>query len=191
MDQIKPRTSAVAYRRQKQIEDCLYQNLQHASYQSISVADVCRQVGISRKAFYNYYHDKDACFCAIIDRILRDSVLHVTTKVPDNATLLEATSVLLEYWKDQKALYDILLRNNLLHFLMLRYIDYILNEDRSLMDLLSTPDVKPDTDILACYTSSQITLVLQWYLRGFDTPTEEMAKKLLRIVHAPMIVPAT
>lgn len=189
MDNNTPRTSATAYRRQRQIEDCLYDNLLHTPYQSISVSDLCRQVGISRKAFYNYYHDKDTCLCAIIDRTLRESVLHLTTTVPDNATPLETSVALLDYWKDQKSLYDILLRNNLLHFLMIRYIDYILNEDRTLLELLNTPDVPSDTDILACYTSSQTTLVLQWYLRGFDTPTEEMAKKLLRIMHVPMITP--
>ena len=52
--------SATAQRRQRQIEDCLYENLLHTPWQSISVADICRQVGISRKAYYNYYPDKDA-----------------------------------------------------------------------------------------------------------------------------------
>ena len=53
--------------------------------------------------------------------------------------------------------------------------------------MLSTPEVKSDTDILACYMSIQLTLLLQWYLRNFDTPAEEMARKLLRLIHTPMI----
>lgn len=187
MEPVKPHSTATAYRRQRQIEDCLYENLLHTPYQSISVADLCRQVGISRKAFYNYYHDKEDCLNAIVDRILRDAILHVTTTLPDSATPLETTMVLLDFWKDQKSLYDILFRNNLLSILMERHILYILKEDRSVLDLLSTPDVKSDTDILSCYVACQITLVLQWYLRGYDTPTEEMAKKLLRMLHAPMI----
>jgi len=35
--------------------------------------------------------------------------------------------------------------------------------------------------------SIQMVLVLCWYGRGFDTPTEDMAKKFLRILHAPLI----
>lgn len=46
------RSTPTALRRQKQIEDCLYENLLHTPYQSISVADLCRQIGISRKAYY-------------------------------------------------------------------------------------------------------------------------------------------
>lgn len=185
----KIHNTPTALRRQRQIEDCLYENLHHTPYQSISVADLCRQVGISRKAYYNYYHDKDECFCAIIDRLLRDSMLHITTTLPDNASYLDASVALLNFWKDKKDFFDICMRNNLFHFVLMRSIEYVLTEDRTTLDLMNTEEVKSDTDILACYMSSQITLALQWYIRDFDTPTEEMAKKLMRIIHAPMIVP--
>lgn len=187
MEHRKPHSSAVAYRRQRQIEDCLYENLQHTPYQSISVADICRQVGISRKAYYNYYHDKDACFCAVIDRFLQDSMLHASRQTPDNATPVEAVSILLDYWKNQKSFFDIVIRNGLFQFLLVRNMEYVLREETVVLDLLNTPEVKSDSDILACYMATQLTLVLQWYFRGFDTPTEEMAKKFLRILQLPLI----
>lgn len=187
MEFLKPRGTAIAHRRQRQIEDCLFENLLHRPYTSISVSDICRQVGISRKAYYNYYHDKEACFCTIISRKLQEGMLHVASSVPDDAPPLESCIVLLDYWKNQKPLLDILVRNNLLHYLMLQSIHYTLTEDRATLELLNTPDVKSDTDILSCYMSSHLTLVLQWYLRDFDTPTEVMAKKLMRILHLPLI----
>lgn len=187
MESLKPPGTAIAHRRQRQIEDCLFDNLLHCPYGSLSVSDICRQVGISRKAYYNYYHDKESCLRAMIRRKLQESMLHVSSSLPDNAPALESCTLLLDYWKDQKPLLDILVRNNLLHFLMLESIQYTLTEDRSTLELLNTPDVKSDTDILSCYMSSHLTLVLQWYLRDFDTPTEEMAKKLLRILHLPLI----
>lgn len=179
--------TATAQRRQRQIEDCLYENLLHTPYQSISVADICRQVGISRKAYYNYYRDKDACFCAIIDRLLHEAMLHASRSVPDDAAPLETAIALLDFWREKKSFFDMVIRNNLSHFLMLRNIEYVLREDRAILDLLSTPEVQSDTDIVACYMSIQLTLVLQWYFRGFDTPTEEMARKFLRILYDPMI----
>ena len=189
MEPVKSRSTSVAYRRQRQIEDCLFENLQHVPYQSISVADICRQVGISRKAFYNYYHDKDACLCAIIDRVLHDTLLRTSQDVPDNASPLEACTVLLERWKEQKPLFDIIVHNNLFLFFLARSTHYILSEDHGILDLLSTSEVKFDADILCCYVSSQVTLMMQWYSRGFDTPAEEMARKYLRLVHFPLIQP--
>jgi len=187
MEKRKTSTSAAAYHRQRQIEECLYQNLQRSSYQSISVSDICRQVGISRKAFYNYYHDKDACLCAIVDGLLRDSLLHTSKTAPDNADPLEVIVIFLDFWKEKKSFFDIVMRNNLIHFLLLRNMNYILNEDRTAMQLINTPEVKSDADILACYVASQLALMLQWYFRGFQDPTEEIARKYLRILHMPLI----
>lgn len=183
-------TSPTALRRQKQIEDCLYENLLHTPWQSISVADICRQVGISRKAYYNYYRDKDDCFTSYVDRLLRDSVLEVARNLPDDATELDAAIVMLDFWKGQKTFLDVVVRNNLLHTLILRNIEYAMTEDRAILEQLSTPEVESDTDILACYTSIQLALMLSWYSRGYDTPTEEMAKKFLRILHDPLIPPS-
>lgn len=187
MDISRHHPSAAAHRRQQQIEDCLFEKMQHKPYASISVAELCRQVGISRKAFYNYYADKDACFYAIVDRYAQNALLHVATAVPENAGALAHATALMEYWRAQKPFWDVVVQNNLLHFLLLQGIEYVMTEEKTFMDVLSTPEVKSDVDILCCYTSIQLTLVLQWYLRGFDTPAEEMALKLLRLVYAPMI----
>lgn len=180
-------STASAQRRQKQIEDCLYENLLHTPWQSISVADICRQVGISRKAYYNYYKDKEACFCAYIDRLIRDALLVTSQNIPDSDTPLEAAVMLLDYWKSKKPFFDILVKNGLTYFLIAQTSHYVLTEDRTVMDRLSTEEIPSDADILTCYSAIQIMLILQWHSRGFDTPTEEMARKFLRIMHEPLI----
>ena len=180
-------STASAQRRQKQIEDCLYENLLHTPWQSISVADICRQVGISRKAYYNYYKDKESCFCAYIDRLIRDALLVTSQNIPDNSTPLEAAVILLDYWKENKAFFDVLVKNNLTYFLTSQTVHYILTEDRTIMDRLSTAEIPSDSDILSCYAAIQVTLILLWHSRGFDTPTEEMARKFLRIMYEPLV----
>lgn len=183
----RTRTTSTAQRRQRQIEDCLYENLLHTPWQSISVADLCRQVGISRKAYYNYYKDKDDCLNAYIDRLLRESMLHTTRNLPDDATAMDAAVIMLNYWKEQKAFLDALVKNNLTYYLTVRNIVYAQEENQTLLRQLSTHDVETDMDIVSCYTAIQLTLVLSWHGRGFDTPTEEMARKLLRLIFRPMI----
>lgn len=176
-----------AQRRQRQIEDCLFENLLHTSWQSISVADICRQIGISRKAYYNYYKDKESCFCAYIDRLLRETLLTASQSLRDDATPLDATVAILDFWKSHRFLFDILVKNNLTHYFTARTVNYVLTEDHSVMERLSTEEIPTDTDILSCYAAVQTTLILLWYNRGFDTPTGEMARKFLRILHEPLV----
>lgn len=64
---------------------------------------------------------------------------------------------------------------------------FYLKEEPHFLQLLNTPEVKSDEDILAALFSALIMLLLQWYYRGFDTPTEEMAKKFLRLLHSPLV----
>ena len=68
MDYTKDSGSTTAQRRQRQIEECLFTNLQQRPYPSVSISDLCHQLGISRKSFYNYFPDKDTCLQAIISR---------------------------------------------------------------------------------------------------------------------------
>ena len=180
-------TTPTAQRRQIQIEDCLYQNLLHTPWQSISVADICRQVGISRKAYYNYYKDKESCLCAYIDRLIREALLVTSQNMPDRGTPLDGAVILLGYWKSQKAFFDILVKNNLVYFFTAQTVHYVQTEDRTIMDRLSTEEIPSDSDILSCYAAIQTTMLLLWHSRGFDTPTEEMAKKFLRILYEPLV----
>lgn len=186
MDPVKPRSSDAAYRRQKQIETILYENLQRLPYSSISISELCRQAGISRVAYYHYYRDKDDCLCAMIDRIIQDTMYDLNARIPENASPLDAATLLMEAWRDQKVFWDIIVQNQLLHYVVFRSMHNVLNEDRAVLNLLSTPDLPSDSDILCCYLSSQITLILQWHARGFDTPAREMAKKYLRLTHVSM-----
>lgn len=176
-------TAAGSVQRQKQIEDCLYENLLHNSYQNITVADLCRQVGISRKAFYNYYPNKDACFCAVLERNIQNAALTLTGQTSQ----LKACTDYMEYWKVQKKLLDIIVRNRLEVLLWQQNMQHVLAEERGIVDMLNTPQIKSDSDILGCYLSILLTLLIRWHSRNFDVPAEDIARKFLRLVYLPVV----
>jgi AraC-like DNA-binding protein len=60
MDYTKVPGSATAYRRQKQIEECLFENLLLRRYPSVSISDLCHQLGISRKSFTTIFRIRTA-----------------------------------------------------------------------------------------------------------------------------------
>ena len=187
MDSSRARSSATAYRRQRQIEACLLVSMQHTPYQAIHVSDLCRQVGISRKAFYNYFRDKDECLISHLRGVIRDTLLYVSENMPENATGLEICTILLNQWKERRPLLDLIVRNNLVGYFLWANTRFFLEEEPEMLNLLNTPDVKSDEDILAALISALTTFLLQWYGRGFDTPTEEMARKYMRLIYAPML----
>ena len=187
MDHIKVPGSATAYRRQKQIEECLYENLLQRPYPSVSISDLCHQLNISRKSFYNYFPDKDSCFRAIISRKLHACILHLTTDIPENAPITVIISSYLTFWKEEKGLLDIIVRNNLVIPMMDQCIYFLREENQILLPFLDTPMLKADTFVLASFVSNQITLILQWYLKNFQPPLEEMVLTYQRLVYQPLL----
>lgn len=187
MDFAKVHGSATAYRRQKQIEECLFENLLQRPYPSVSISDLCHQLGISRKSFYNYFPDKDSCFRAIISRKLHECILHLGSELQENATEETAISLYLSFWKEQKNLFDIIVRNNLLSLLMDQCIYFLREEDQSILPFLNTPQLKADIFVLSSFVTVQITLLLQWYLQNYSTPLEEMVRTYQRLIYSPLL----
>lgn len=186
MDYTRVPGSATAYRRQKQIEECLFENLLQRPYPSVSISDLCHQLGISRKSFYNYFPDKDSCFRAIISRKLHNCILHLSSDLPENATEEEIIAFFLSFWKEEKGLFDIIVRNNLVTLLMDQCISF-LREEQSILTFLNTPQLKADSYVLTGFVSIHITLILQWYLQNFDTPLEEMVRTYQRLIYQPLL----
>ena len=187
MDHIKVPGSATAYRRQKQIEECLYENLLQRPYPSVSISDLCHQLNISRKSFYKYFPDKDSCFRAIISRKLHACILHLTTNIPENAPKTAIISSYLAFWKEERGLLDIIVRNNLVIPTMDQCIYFLREENQILLPFLDTPMLKADSFVLASFVSNQITLILQWYLQNFQPPLEEMVLTYQRLVYQPLL----
>jgi AcrR family transcriptional regulator len=174
-------------RRQKQIEDCLYSNLLQRPYTSVSVSDLCHQLEISRKSFYNYFPDKDSCFRSFINRKIRQCVLSVTSSRSENATLDDYIFIFLDFWKQERPFLDILTRNNLLTMLLDQCIIFLQEEDTSVLEYLNTPQLKTDEFVLACYVNTQILLVIQWYKGNYEISREEMVCKYKRLIYEPLL----
>ena len=179
--------SVTSYRRQKQIEDCLYGNLLQRPYTSVSVSDLCHQLEISRKSFYNYFPDKDSCFCSIISRKLRQCSLTVTAERPEGTTLEEVIAAFLNFWKEERSFLEIIIRNNLLMILFDQCILFLREEDKAVLEYLNTPQLHTDEFVLASYVHTHITMVLQWHKGGYEVPVEEMVRKYKRLFYEPLL----
>ena len=187
MDHTKLPGSATAYRRQRQIEECLFDNLLQRPYPSVSISDLCHQLSISRKSFYNYFPDKDSCFRAIISRKLRKCLLSLTTELPEDVTLENAIAFYLTFWKEEKNLLDIIVRNNLIFLLSDQCIHFLTEEDETLLPFLNTSRLKADHFVMSGFVNVQITMMLQWYLQNFSTTLEDMVKIYQRLLYHPLI----
>ncbi len=178
--------STLAEQRRRQIEQGLYDMLVTIPFQELRICDLCENLGITRKVFYKHYQDKEDCLCALMEDVMRKSLVYTVRNIPGWGLSLEAAQVILAYWKENRSLLDIVARDHLLELFVSLALEIALEEKDYLQEMLSCPEMPCDRDILNCYLGCHFAMILQWHARSFDTPVEEMARKYLRLVQLPL-----
>lgn len=173
--------------RQRKIEDCLLENMEKQNYDRISVADLCRQMGISRRLYYTYFPDKESCLIALIDRILHDSMDIVPMPLRKNLSMNEMIIKYLRFWQAHAKFLDVIVKHRLKGLLIDRSYVYFLNDGSVILSYLNLPDEKTDSTTLWLYSAIRFAVIFQWHEHNFETPVEEIAVKYERLLKEPLI----
>lgn len=152
--------------RQKTFEKTLLEMMKKQDFKEITVSELCKEMGVPRKAFYRYFDAKEDVLNALTDEILLGAVLHVETQIE-----LEK---FFEYWKNQKAFLDVLEKNGLSEKLMERTFSLWLDRER--LNMLSGEAMKS-----AGYISAMLTLVIMWHHNGMVQSVGEMKSLVLEM----------
>ena len=187
LKQHTPHNTIHSVNRQIKIEDCLLENMLSVPYDRISIADLCRQMGISRRLYYTYFPDKDSCLFSLIDRYLHDSFADIPATDAIKNDLLAQSIAYLSFWKAHSNFLTMVTYQNLKGLVIDRSYHFFLAENSFLLDHLSTPDVKADDSVLWLYAAFRFTVLLQWHEQNYSLPVEEMAKKYLRMLKSPLL----
>lgn len=186
MEQKLPHNTEISASRQLKIEESLLRKMESTPYDRISIADLCRQMGISRQLFYTYFPDKDACLYSLIDRFLQDSIDEIFFSAQrDN--LYDASVGYLSYWRKHSDFLDVIVRQQMKSLVIERSYLYFKKHNDVIMLHLSTPDVEADDSILWLYSAIRFIALLQWHESGYALPVEKMAVKYLRMLKQPLL----
>lgn len=174
--------------KRKEIEDGLLELMQNVPFRQITVTDLSRHLGMSRKSFYHYFPNREACLESLMDRMIQEAALHVVVTSRGFSVALADFAANLEYWKTRQTFLNVVVQNQLHEIFMERNIRFV-KDNKILNAMLTLPDAELDEDILHFYASGYLSLLLRWQQRGFTPPAEEMACKYLRLLCTPLIQP--
>jgi len=182
-----PHNTELSASRQRKIEECLLQNMQTQNYDRISVADMCRQMGVSRRLYYTYFPDKESCLISLIDRILHESMEAVPITWNKTDSIRDSIVAYLLFWQEHKQFLDVIVKHRLKGLLIERSYVYFLNDGSFVLSLLHIPDAKSDNTVLWLYAAARFAVIFQWHEHNFSQSVEEMALKYERLLRKPLI----
>ena len=187
MKQQTPHNTELSVSRQRKIEECLLQNMEQTNYDHISVADMCRQMGVSRRLYYTYFPDKESCLVSLIDRILHESMEAVPITLRKMDSISDSIIAYLLFWQEHKQFLDVIVKHRLKGLLIERSYVYFLNDGSFVLSLLHIPDAKSDNTVLWIYAAARFAVIFQWHEHNFAQSVEEMALKYERLLRKPLI----
>lgn len=163
---------------QRCFEAALLELMEQKLFETISISELCRMTGLSRKTFYRLYDAKADVVYAMIDHAIMDTA----TFIPDDSVGPGGMHHFLAYWKSQKRFLDVLARNRISALLQQQAIIHVLNEAPELVNCFSAgnPDMKKE--LVTFCISGLFSLVLDWHERGFDRSIDEMSGILMKVV---------
>ena len=158
--------------RQVLMEQCLLRELGQRHYDDISVTDLCRLAGISRKSFYRYFSGKSGVLHALLDH----TMMELDSILADNSMVFRQSTLFLffRYWMEHREILDVLNRSSLLSELTERAICFAFQHE---MDLSSTPEQQRPEQLYRAefLIAGLIRDMVSWYRGGFRQSPEQMA----------------
>lgn len=168
---------------QRQVAESLLALMQKMPYEDITVTQLCQTAGITRRIFYHLFSNKTGALHALIDHMILD--LESYSIQSPNETLR-----FFQYWKDQKALLDVLQDNGLSGLLLERMIGLVLAEDFGVQHWLQRYGMSEHSqEIIVFGLSGLMGLVYSWYYGGYRQSPEEMAALLEQMTLRPILSP--
>ncbi|MCI7638585.1 MAG: TetR/AcrR family transcriptional regulator [Clostridiales bacterium] len=148
------------------------------NYDDITISDICREAGLSRKVYYRLFENKNDVLYALIDHTLGG----IEAYEPD----MEPLHRFFSYWKGQKPLLDALERSQCNALLLDRVVRFVLTYNPSTLTDVYPGLLSWDRDTQIFFIAGLFGMMLDWHVRGYDSPVEEISQSLQKLLSEPL-----
>lgn len=170
-----------AAEQQKIFEQTFLQMLLESDYDNITISDLCRRAGLSRKIFYRLFEKKADILYSMIDRAL----MEVDYYIPDDSVGPGELHRFFAFWLHKKDLLDALLKHQTSSLLTDRAIRFAMREVGSPVRSFGAEAEKGSYDAVVFYLSGIFSVLLVWHAQGYDKSIDEIATLMKDLLTTP------
>ena len=176
-------TTEKTAQQQYTFEKVFLQMMLESHYDKITISDLCRRAGLSRKIFYRLFEKKADVLYSLIDHTL----LQGSSYEPDTSVGPGNLHRFFAYWRTQEDLLDALLKHQSSALLTDRAVRFALNEETSLIHTFGADAGPFGFETIVYHMSGIFSLVLTWHQQGYSHSIDEMSGLLMDILCTPAI----
>ena len=152
-------------------------------YDEITISELCRQAGLSRKIFYRLFEKKADVLYSMIDRTL----MEVDYYTPDESVGSGELHRFFAYWQHKKDLLDALLKHQISSLLTDRAIRFAMREEGSPVRTFGAEEDQGRYETVVFYLSGIFSLLLAWHAQDYKQSIDEISALMMDILTTPAI----
>ena len=155
--------------------------LLESDYDDITVSDLCRRAGLSRKIFYRLFEKKADIMYSMIDRAL----MEVDYFIPEESVGPGELHRFFAFWLHKKDLLDALLKHQNSSLLTDRAIRFAMREEGSQVRSFGADAEKGSYEAVVFYLSGIFSVLLAWHAQGYDKSIDEISTLMKDLLTTP------
>lgn len=163
---------------QRQFESAFLTLSLELPYDDITISEICRRAGLSRKIFYRLFEKKSDVLYSLLDHVMMDSENYQ----PDPDVGEGGLHQFFAFWREQKALLDVLKMNQSSALLTQRAIRHIMREEYQLQHCFGIDNMEYGREALLFYISGIFALVLDWHDRDYAQSIDELSDAMMYLM---------
>ena len=172
-----------SFRHQLKFEETMMQLIIQQPYDTISISQLCREAGLSRKTFYRLFDSKADVIYALVDQRIIDAASYVPPEGEKDGGLHRFFG----YWQTEKIFLDALAAANISTLLTQRAILYTMKECPDCRHVFGSDTEENSWESMIFYLSGMFALVLDWHQHGFSRDIDELCDLCMHLLTTPPI----
>lgn len=167
--------------RQQWIENGLLELMQTCKFEEITVTELCRYLGLSRRSFYRYFRDIEDVLDALLNRAFQQMVITNTSlSIPEMEKVYE-------FWFQHKDVLGALAHSGMSSKIVQYALKYA--DEETLEKHLSAEDLGMglSREMNLFIISGLCSLLISWHAEGFQKTPRQMAEIAHRMLSRSLL----
>lgn len=163
-------------RMQHNVGKALHDMLKEMSYDKVTVSDLCVRANLPRRSFYRYFESKRDVLDYVMADLMRDCILFSMECLPEDDNLEKVFFRFFVFWKEKKAQWIRILRDNHLETVLVRMFQEWLFEERRIRYMQRGIGEEQLRIALTFALGGIMMILFQWGEDGFSTDEKVLAR---------------
>lgn len=173
--------------RQRLIERALLELMKSTRFEDITVSEICDSINVPRKAFYRYFDSKEGALHALLDHTLMEfQDFGGEYRKNEKRSLQRDLEQFFIFFRARRDFIDAFVRSELTGMLLQSSMSF------SSSDMINTKKFLPEdtewmrSNVFRFAICGLMTIMLDWYNRGFKESTADMSRIACRLLSQPL-----